>query len=30
VDAAINDAGDWKIKLGDGKTYSQSDLKGIY
>jgi len=30
VDAAINDAGDWKIKLGDGKTYAQSDLKGIY
>jgi flagellar hook assembly protein FlgD len=30
VDAAINDAGDWKIKLGDGKTYGQSDLKGIY
>jgi flagellar hook assembly protein FlgD len=30
VDAAINDAGDWKVKLGDGKTYAQSDLKGIY
>jgi flagellar basal-body rod modification protein FlgD len=30
VDAAINDAGNWKVKLGDGKTYAQSDLKGIY
>jgi len=30
VDGAINDAGDWKVKLGDGKTYAQRDLKGIY
>jgi flagellar basal-body rod modification protein FlgD len=30
VDAVLNDAGTWKVKLGDGKTYAQSDLKGIY
>jgi len=30
VDGVLNDAGTWKVKLGDGKTYSQSDLKGIY
>jgi flagellar basal-body rod modification protein FlgD len=30
VDGVLNDAGTWKLKLGDGKTYAQSDLKGIY
>ena len=30
VDGVLNDAGIWKVKLGDGKTYAQSDLKGIY
>jgi len=30
VDGVLNDAGTWKVKLGDGKTYAQSDLKGIY
>jgi flagellar basal-body rod modification protein FlgD len=30
VDGVLNEAGTWKVKLGDGKTYSQSDLKGIY
>jgi len=30
VDGVLNDAGVWKVKLGDGKTYAQSDLKGIY
>ena len=30
VDGLLNDAGTWKLKLGDGKTYAQSDLKGIY
>jgi flagellar basal-body rod modification protein FlgD len=30
VDGVLNDAGIWKLKLGDGKTYAQSDLKGIY
>jgi flagellar basal-body rod modification protein FlgD len=30
VDGVLNDAGPWKVKLGDGKTYAQSDLKGIY
>jgi len=30
VDAVLNDSGDWKVKLDDGKTYAQTDLKGIY
>ena len=30
VDGVLNDSGTWKVKLGDGKTYAQSDLKGIY
>jgi flagellar basal-body rod modification protein FlgD len=30
VDGVLNESGTWKVKLGDGKTYSQSDLKGIY
>jgi flagellar basal-body rod modification protein FlgD len=30
VDGVLNDAGIWKVKLGDGKNYSQSALKGIY
>jgi flagellar basal-body rod modification protein FlgD len=30
VDGVLNDEGTWKVKLGDGKTYAQSDLKGIY
>jgi len=30
VDAVVNDAGTWKVKLADGKTYAQTDLKGIY
>jgi flagellar basal-body rod modification protein FlgD len=30
VDGVLNDSGTWKLKLGDGKTYGPSDLKGIY
>jgi flagellar basal-body rod modification protein FlgD len=30
VDAVLNESGDWKVKLDDGKTYAQTDLKGIY
>jgi len=30
VDGVVNDAGAWKLKLSDGKTVAQADVKGIY
>jgi len=30
VDAVINELGVWKLKLANGKSFAQADLKGIY
>jgi flagellar basal-body rod modification protein FlgD len=30
VDGVVNDAGAWKLRLSDGKTVAQADVKGIY